>query len=143
MDTDYKRLPKDKQSDVQLAYESLNDWSIAGSVIDKRRPRYFYAQVLCWFAVIASAFEVSQVFLSLLVGRIGIVAVWLGAISFFVLYADSFRRKRRLERLMDESRAELRELGLEYHHPIAGGPGELRSTAPDAPFDPYDDRHFA
>lgn len=142
MDTNYKRLPKDVRQDVELAYESLNDWHTASELVDMRRPRYVSVLIFCWLASIATGFEPSREYLLWLIGRLGIVGIWFGAVSFFLLYTDSFRRKRILETLIGEAKAELRALGLDYRQPKASRPGELRSKDPDAPFDPYDARHF-
>jgi hypothetical protein len=142
MDNDLKQLPKDKQKDVQLAYESLNDWYTASQLVDKRRPKYFSVLVFCWFATLATGFEVSQEYLLLMIGWLGIVGIWFGAVSFFLLYANSFRQKKSLERLVAETRRELDALGLDFVNPKADEAGELRSREPAAPFDPYEARHF-
>jgi hypothetical protein len=106
------------------------------------RPWYFSALVFCWFATLATGFEFSREYLLWLIGRLGIVAIWFGAISFFLLYVNTFRQKRGLERNMKEAESELKALGLEYVKPVEDAEGSLRSVTPDAPFDPYDPRHF-
>ena len=142
MNSNPKRLPKETQQEVQLAYESLNDWHTASDLVDTRRPRYVYALIFCFFAVIGTLFELGREYLLWLIGRLGIVAIWFGAISLFLLYVNSFRRKRQLETLIDEAKAELRAHGLDYSKPSAKLPGELRSRDPDGHFDPYDDHNF-
>ena len=143
MDSDYKQLPQDKQEDVQLAYESLNDWYAASELVDNRRPKYFFALAFCWLASLATGFEFSREYLLLVIGWLGIVGIWFGSVSFFLLYANSFRQKKNLERLVTEAKAELDALGLDFVKPSATKPGELRSRDPAAPFDPYDGRHFS
>ena len=143
MDIEYKQLSQDKQEEVQLAYESLNDWYTADELIDKRRPKYFFALVLCWLASLATGFDFSREYLLWLIGRLGIVGMWFGSVSFFLLYANSFRQKKGLERLVTEAKAELGALGLDFVKPSANEPGELSSRDPAAPFDPYDGRHFS
>ena len=143
MDNDLKQLPKDKQKDVQLAYESLNDWHTASDLIDTRRPKYFSVLVFCWFCTLATSFQFSREYLLLMIGWLGIVGIWFGAVSFFLLYANSFRQKKGLERLIAETRRELDALGLDFVKPKGDKAGELRSRAPAAPFDPYEARHFS
>lgn len=136
------QLPRNKREDVQLAFEALNDWHASSNLIDTRRPKYFSALVFSWFGSLATAFDASRDYLIWLIGRLGIVAVWFGAVGFFLLYADSFRAKRRLERLIDEARTELRELGLDYRPPRRQQPGRLQWSDTKEPFDPYDDGNF-
>ncbi len=142
METIHKRLPRDKQDDVQLAYESLNDWYVASRLIDTRRPTYFYLLVACWLATVATAFDISLGLLIWLIGRFGMVAIWFGAVSFFLLYANCFLEAKKLGKLIGEAKAELRALGLEYVKPKGDDAGKLRSKDPGAPFDPYDAGHF-
>ncbi len=143
MDSEYKQLPRDQQKDVQLAYESLNDWYAADDLVDKRRPKYFSVLIFCWLATVATGFEPSRDALLLMIGWLGVGGIWFGSISFLLLYVNSFRQKKNLERLVTEAKAELDALGLDFVKPSLDEPGELRSRDPATPFDPYEGRHFS
>ena len=92
IDNDFKRLPRDKVEEVQLAFESINDWFTENLLADKKRPWYFSALIFCWFATLSTGFDFSREYLLWLIGRLGIVCIWFGAISFFLLYANTFRQ---------------------------------------------------
>ena len=141
-DNDFKRLARDKMEEVQLAFESINDWHTENLLADKKRPWYFSALIFCWFATLSTGFEFSREYLLWLIGRLGIVGIWFGAISFFLLYANTFRQKRKLERLMNEAQGELGALGLKYIKKPSQTEGSLRSVQSGASFDPYDDSNY-
>ena len=127
------------------AYVLLADGSklfVLRSVSRSIRPWYFSALIFCWFATLSTGFDFSREYLLWLIGRLGIVGIWFGAISFFLLYANTFREKRRLERLMNEAHGELAALGLKYVKKSGQTEGSLRNIRADAPFDPYDDDNY-
>lgn len=141
-DNDFKKLSRDKMEEVQLAFESINDWNTENLLADKKRPWYFSALIFCWFATLSTGFEFSREYLLWLIGRLGIVGIWFGAISFFLLYANTFRQKRKLERLMNEAKGELGVLGLKYVKKSGQTEGSLRGIRANTPFDPYDDDNY-
>lgn len=141
-DNDFKQVARDKMEEVQLAFESINDWHTENMLADKKRPWYFSALIFCWFATLSTGFDFSREYLLWLIGRLGIVGIWFGAISFFLLYANTFRQKRKLERLMNEAQGELGALGLKYIKKPSQTEGSLRSVQSGASFDPYDDSNY-
>ncbi len=136
------RIQREHQPDVQLAFEALNDWYIALDQLDVRRPWFFSVMISCWFATVATGFEASRNYLIWLIGGLGIVAIWFGAVSFFLVYATNYLRARKIEKQIGEAVADLKKLGLKYGRGTAKREAHIVHTKTGQPIDPYDDLIF-
>lgn len=133
------RIQPEQQHDVQLAFEALNDWYIALDQLDVRRPWFFSVMISSWFATVATGFEPSRNYLIWLIGGLGIVAIWFGAVSFFLVYATNYLHARKIEKQIGEAVADLKNLGLKYVRRTAKREAYIVHAKTGQPIDPYDD----